>query len=72
MKSFLSYASEDRPTATAIQLVLRTQNHQVFSTARTFRRTFAGHSSLRLLMRPMRRVTPLELSLGVMPNQVAK
>lgn len=30
MKIFLSYASEDRPAATAIQLALRAQGHKVF------------------------------------------
>lgn len=30
MKIFLSYASEDRPTATAIRLALRAQGHNVF------------------------------------------
>ena len=40
-EDFQSYASEDRTTATAIQLVLRTQNHQVFFRPRG---PFAGHS----------------------------
>ena len=30
MKIFLSYASEDRPAATAIQLALRAQGHKVY------------------------------------------
>ena len=59
-------------TATAIQLVLG-RGPTIFDRedlSPDIRKVW--NSSLRLAMSPVRRVAPLEFSLGVMPNQVAK